>query len=429
MRSRKTFAVLAGLSTVGILIAGCSPAADGGDDGPITLTYVTSVEDATLAAGEMPAIEAFEKANPDIDVKVEQIPFGEYNTKIQTEMRGGGGPDVGRVNHTDIQTYAAADFLLPLDDAIDDGTIDTEPLIPGLVEVGQVRDAQLTLPLTTDARVLFVNTRLLTANGIDAPPTTWDELLTAVKAFAGTDVYGYGFPLDSDYSLSYESAGPYINTAGGAILNEDGSAAVAAKDDATVDALQLLQDIVATGAVPPGLDNLAGDALAQLFASDKLAMMLGGPWVRPQIESYNDQLVYGEDWVTVPVPVQNDGDKSSSTAGGWQIGAFKNTDHPEAAMKLVAWMVQAENLENINREEAFPPTKDGLDVAPWSDDPFFDAFAEVLPNSRVPITPVPRMAEVSAAFENVLEPVIVKGSGSVEDALGEFDSQADAIIK
>ncbi|ACQ81954.1 extracellular solute-binding protein family 1 [Beutenbergia cavernae DSM 12333] len=421
MHVRRQAAVVAGLVISSVALAACS-GSDQGGGGTVTITYATPAEDNILEIGEEPIIEAFEAAHPDIDVEIEQLPFADYNTSLTTEMRGGGGPDIGRVNHTDIQMYSAAGFLRPLDDAIDTG-----PFIPGLVEVGQVGGEQVTLPLTTDARVLYVNLRLLESAGISSPPATWDELLDDVAAFAGTDAYGYGFPTDNDYSLAYEAAGPYIAAAGGQILSPDGDPA-ASGDEATEAALQLLQDIVATGAVPPGLDNLSGDTLAQLFAQDKLAMMLGGPWVRSQIEDYGD-LTYGADWVTVPVPAREAGGSSGSAAGGWQIGVFENSEHPEEALELLAWITEAENLQALNEGEAFPPTNDGLEVAPWSEDEFYDAFATVLPNSAVPITPVPRVAEIAAAFESNLEPAVTNPAASIADGLSAFDAQAAEILQ
>ncbi|QOR70831.1 sugar ABC transporter substrate-binding protein [Ruania alkalisoli] len=427
MRVRKQVTVLGTLALVSASLAACGGENESSDE-IVTLTYATPVVDEILETGERPLIEEFEAAHPGIEVEIEQTPFAEYNTKLTTEMRGGGGPDLGRVNHTDIQMYAAAGFLRPLDDLVADGTLATDRLISGLVDVGQVEGAQLTLPLTTDARVLYVNLGLLEEAGVNATPQTWDELLEAVQAFAGTDIYGYGFPTDNDYSLAYEAAGPYINTAGGDILDADGRPA-ASGNPGTADALTLLQDIVATGAVPPGLDNIPGDTLSQLFAQQELAMMLGGPWVRSQIESYSDDLVYGEDWITAPVPVQEAGDASSSAAGGWQIGMFEATEHPEEAAALLAWLTEPENLQALNVDEAFPPTTDGLEVAPWGEDEFYSAFAEVLPNAQVPITPVARVAEIAAAFESSLEPAVIQPGNSIEEALAAFDASAEEILQ
>lgn len=430
MRFRSTTVVgLATLAVVGLTLSGCS-SGGGSSSGKVTITYATSAEAAVFKQGEKPLIAAFEKANPDITVKVEQIPLANYNTKLTTEFRGGQGPDVGRVNHTDIQTFAGGGFLAPLDSIIKGNKIDTGQLIPGLVDVGKVAGKQVTLPLTTDTRALYYNPGLLKAKGIDKPPATWDELITDVKKFAGGDVFGYGFPTDSDYALTYETVGPYMKGADGEILKSDGkeSKAVAADSAGTVDAVKLIQDLVKTGAVPPGIDNMKGDTLGQLFAQNKLAFMLGGPWVKATLETNNPNIKYGTDYETAVVPVQKAGEPSGSTAGGWQIGVFKNSKNQDAAGKLLAFMMERKNLIALNKAEAFPPLKDGLSTSPWSDDPFYKAYNEILPHAGLPMPPVSRIAEVSAAFEKTIVPVIVDPSKPAESALKDFDQQVNTQI-
>lgn len=430
MRSRSTTAVgIATLAIAGLTLAGCS-STGGSDNGKVTITYATSTTAEIFNQGEKPLIDAFQKANPNITVKVEQIPLDNYNTKLTTEFRGGQGPDLGRVNHTDIQTFAGGGFLAPLDSIISDNKIDTGALIPGLVDVGKVTGKQMTLPITTDTRALFYNPTLLKAKGIEKPPATWAELIADVKMFAGGDVYGYGFPSDNDYSLTYETVGPYMKGADGAIVKSDGktSKAVAADSAGTVAAVKLIQDIVKTGAVPPGTDNTTQDTLAQLFAQNKLAFMLGGPWMKASLETNNPNIKYGTDYETAVVPVQKAGDPSGSTAGGWQIGVFKNSKHQDAAGKLLAFIMQSKNLIDLNKAEAFPPLKDGLSTSPWSDDPFYKAYNEILPHAGLPMPPVSRIAEVSAAFEKTVIPVIVDPSKSAESALKDFDQQVNSQI-
>lgn len=288
----------------------------------------------------------------------------------------------------------------------------------------------MTLPITTDTRALFYNPALLKAKGIEKPPATWADLIADVKMFAGGDVYGYAFPSDTDYALTYETVGPYMKGASGAILKSDGkiSKAVAADSTGTVDAVKLIQDLVKTGAVPPGIENMKGDTLGQLFAQNKLAFMLGGPWIRTLLETNNPNIKYGTDYKTAVVPVQKSGDPSGSTAGGWQIGVFKNSKNQDAAGKLLAYIMEPKNLIELNKTEAFPPLKDGLSGAPWSNDPFYKAYNEILPHAGLPIPPVSRMAEVSAAFEKTVIPVIVDPSKSAKSALKDFDQQVNTQI-
>lgn len=428
MRIRTAAFIAAGVP-VALILAGCS-GQSGDADGQVTITYATPAETEVLDAGERPIIEAFMEENPDIKVEIEQIPIADYNTTLTTRFRGGEGPDLGRVNHTDIQMFAAGGFLTPLEAAIEDNDIDTSALIQGLVESGQLGGEQMTLPLTTDTRVLFYNPALLEEHGIEVPET-WDDLESAVAEFAGgASPFGYAFPSDNDYSMAYEAVGPYMKQAQGAILVEDGDtiAADAANSDGTVDAIEFVRSLVATGAVPPGQDNFSQESIAQLFSQGQLAFFTGGPWMRASILEMNPDLEYGTDFATAPIPVRAAGEESGSTAGGWQIGLFANSEQSEAAGKLLAYMMEPENLVLLNQDEAFPPLNDGLTYEPWSTDPFFEAFATTLPGSGLPILPVERMAEVSAAFEASVEPLVLNPDSDVEAGLSEFDEETNSRI-
>lgn len=428
MRTRTALFVAMGLP-VALVIAGCSSEASD-DSGTVTITYATPAETEVLNAGERPIIEAFMEENPDIKVEIEQIPIADYNTTLTTRFRGGEGPDLGRVNHTDIQMFAAGGFLTPMEDAISANDIDTDALIQGLVESGQVNGEQMTLPLTTDTRVLFYNPALLEERGIEAP-TTWEELEAAVSEFGGGSApYGYAFPSDNDYSMAYEAVGPYMKQAQGDILVADGDSvsADAAASDGTIEAVEFLRSIVETGAVPPGQDNFSQESIAQLFSQDQLAFFTGGPWMRASILGMNPDLEYGSDFVTIPIPVQDAGEQSGSTAGGWQVGLFSTSDEADAAGRLLAYMMEPENLILLNKEEAFPPVNDGLSEEPWASDPFFEAFNETLPGSGLPILPVERMAEVSAGFENAVEPLVLDANSDVEAGLTAFDEEVNSRI-
>lgn len=397
-------------------------------DATITLRYTTPLTTEVIDLGERPLIEEFMRQNPDIRVEIEQIPFSNYNTRLTTEIRGGAGPDVGRVNHSDVRLFSGARFLLPLDEAIAAHGIDTGAFIPGLLGVGQIGGVQMTLPMTTDARVLFYNPRLLAEAGFGAPPANWDELIAVTAAFAGTEVAGYGLVSDSDFALSYNHLGPYIIGAGGMLLNADGTAAIASESDGAVAAVEMMQALVRTGGTTPNIEATSGANLSQMFAQDRLAMVLGGPWTRTSILNANPDLVYGTDFATAAVPVREAGMASGSVAGGWHMGIFANTAHPEAAARLVAFLTQPESLVALNAAEAFPPLVGGLDNEPWSSDPFFAAFDAVLPGSNVPFTPVDRFAEISAAFGRAMTPVLADPARSARDALAGFDRQVNQQI-
>lgn len=419
-----------GASTAGG--AGAAGSAGAGGAGPATaITWATATV-ATSMPAEQKVIDNCSKTM-NLDVKVEQIPFTNYDTKMTTSLRGGNGPDVFRVNHPNVQAWANAGFLADLSAPIAAGTIKTGQLIPGLVNIGKVAGKQFSLPNDTDARVLFYNTTLLKSAGIvdstgaALPPATWSELVADVAKFTG-GTYGFAFRADSDYAMAYEAVGPFMKAAQGVVVSNGATPqAVAGDDKNTIAAVQLLQDIVATGSTPPGESTMSDATIANLFAAGKLALYTGGPWERPQIEAANPKFLYGANYKTAVIPVPKAGEKSASTSGGWQNGINSKSKHLDADYKFLNCMEEPANLISLGTSGSFPPVLNGMDSPTYAKDPFFDAFKTVLPNSGLPITPVAQLAQVSAAFEQAVLPALL-AKKSPQAQLQSFDEQTNAEI-
>ena len=429
---RRSVAAAALVTVAGLALTACS-----GDEadtssssgGQVTITYATVGSD-TLLAAEQKIIDAFEAANPTIKVKVEKYNFEDYDTKLTTAFRGGAGPDVLRVNHPNVQAWGNAGYLADLTSVVDSSGFQKAEFVPGLLQIGLVGDKQYSLPIDTDARVLFYNPKLLKDAGISAPPATWSDLLTAVQKFKGTKAYGYGFRSDSDYAMAYETVGPYMKAAGGQILNTEAQPqAVAGTDQKTIDAVTLLQNIVKTGAVPPGENNMGETTINNLFTSGKVAMMTGGPWVREAILKAKPDAELGVDYAVAPIPAQEAGGITASTSGGWQIGAGAKSANLDATKSFISFYEQPANLISLASSNSFPPLTSGLDGPPFAGDPFYDPFKAVLPNSGLPITPVAQMAQVSAVFEQNVRAAVNQGD-SAQAKLTAFDDEVNkAVLK
>lgn len=431
---RWTTALVATVLACLLALNACSTATtpSTGDDkagGKTTISWGTTGNDSLLAA-ERKIISAFEKANPDITVRLDAINFADYDTKMTTSLRSGQGPDVFRVNHPNVQAWTNAGYLAKLDESITAEKINTGDFIPGLLAIGKVKDGQYTLPIDTDCRAFWYNPKLLEAQGIvdsagkAKPPATWDELVQAVAKFKGESTYGYVYRTDSDYAMAYETIGPYLKTAGGKILSEDGSKAVAADDPNTVASVQLLQSIAATNAVPPGEANMSEETSEKLFSSGKVAMMTAGPWAREAIMKDNPDLKFGTDYAVSTIPTPTGSEKSASASGGWQIGLNTKSNNQAAAAKFLAFFEQPDNLVTLASNNSFPPLTDGMSGEPFASDPFYEPFKEMLPNSGLPITPVPQLAQVAADFESSARAAVNQGK-DVQAELSAFDKKVN----
>ncbi|MBI1416753.1 MAG: extracellular solute-binding protein [Limimaricola sp.] len=134
-------------------------------------------------------IANFEKANPDITVKMTTFPYDDYRTKVAAAIPAGEGPDVVQLFYGWLNDYVTAGLIQPLPaDAFPPDQIDKDffPMVQAMKVDGQY----MALPTAVRSLALFYNKRLFAQAGITTPPTTLDELVADAKLMTKTDGAG-----------------------------------------------------------------------------------------------------------------------------------------------------------------------------------------------------------------------------------------------
>ncbi len=134
-------------------------------------------------------IENFEKANPDITVKMSHFPYADYRTKVAAAIPAGEGPDVVQLFYGWLNDYVDAELIQPLpNDVFDPGMIEAE-FFP-MVSAMKRGDSYMALPTAVRSLALFYNERLFEEAGIESPPATLDELVETAKKLTKKDGAG-----------------------------------------------------------------------------------------------------------------------------------------------------------------------------------------------------------------------------------------------
>ncbi|MWB97092.1 ABC transporter substrate-binding protein [Agromyces seonyuensis] len=162
-----------------VALAGCSGASEGGDaGGDVTLTWWHNATSGPLPAVWEEVAAEFEADHP--GVTVEQTGYQNEDlqrTLIPNALAAGDPPDLFQVwPGGELRDQVANDYLMPLDDAIPD----TVTAVGSTVGPWQVDGATYGIPFTFGIEGFWYNTDLFEQAGIDAPPTTLDELVDDV---------------------------------------------------------------------------------------------------------------------------------------------------------------------------------------------------------------------------------------------------------
>jgi raffinose/stachyose/melibiose transport system substrate-binding protein len=123
---------------LGSVLAGCGSSGNGGGDGKIHLTMASwRVEDTD---GYKKIIQDFESKNPDIVIDFKPTKATEYDTTLDTALKGGDAADIIQLRpYLGAAKLADAGYLVPLDDKVKG----LSNISPGLVDAAKGSDGKI----------------------------------------------------------------------------------------------------------------------------------------------------------------------------------------------------------------------------------------------------------------------------------------------
>ncbi|MFD4420971.1 extracellular solute-binding protein [Agromyces sp. NPDC058484] len=356
-------------------LAGCTSGGSGGDaeaDGPLTVWIMgdsgTNFEQLVAPWSEETGTE----------VEVVAVPWDGVDERLTTAVASGSGPDVLQIGLSKLRTFADAGALLALDDHIADRPALAAENFPDAIggEASAIGGEIVSIPWVGDTRVLFTRTDVLAENGIDAPPTTWDEVRADAKALAarGDGQFGYYIP-------QWDSPLPVVMTwsNGGDIIDADGNVDFDTPEfEAAVDTYT---GLYADGSVPTNADF----DQAQGFISGVAPMLISGPYLAKSIAESAPELE--GNWAVSPVPAGSD--SATSLFAGSNLGVWHNSDQVDQSLVLIEYLSEPETqLEWFEVSGELPTNVDALADETLLADPLVQVYADQLAESRIlPLVP------------------------------------------
>jgi raffinose/stachyose/melibiose transport system substrate-binding protein len=228
--------------------------------------------------------------------------------------------------------------VLALDDYLKDGTKDK--LVDGSFTYLTYNDKIYALPYTTAVGTFYVNKEMFDKNNIKIP-TTFDELLTAVKAFKAKGIT----PLAVGEKDKWPGMFYYDILAlreGGAKLNNDALAKKASfEDPAFSAAADKVKQLIDAGAFDNGALGLTRDESEVPFIQGQIPMYYNGNWVAGSVEKA-DSPVKGK-VIAMNFPSITDGKGDKDEVLGGAIDCFMvnaNTKYKEEAVKAAKFITE-----------------------------------------------------------------------------------------
>ena len=331
--------------------------------------------DKKILDAQQQSIVGFEKANPDITVKVTVFPYAEYQNKLLIAVQGGKPPDISTLDQIWMAQWAASNAIIPLDDYIKSSGLTRDMFFPGAWDSNVWQAKTWGIPMNNDVwEELYYNKDMFKAAGLDPnkPPATWDELLAAAeKLNKAPQQYGISI-MGGNGEWMACIMDSFIFSNGGSVFDQTGTKA-AINSPESVAALDYLKKLSAFA--PPGTAGRAeSDGIAS-FTSGQSAMVLAGSW---QQDTFKTQAKF--DWGTAMVPAPA-GKTFHGTLGGWNLAIYSASKNKDAAWKYVEWLTHKDVQITVNslipaRSDAGKEFIDGLRQQPQI---IFDTVKNGLP--------------------------------------------------
>ncbi|WP_075735917.1 ABC transporter substrate-binding protein [Streptomyces acidiscabies] len=284
-------------------------------------------------------ISDFQKANPDIKVEYVGIAATEYQSKVDTTIRGGGLPDVGGVGAAMLAGFAAQDALEPLDDKLAKSPLSSKlnkDMVASLKAAGGGDGTLYSIPTSANNGVLYYRTDLFNKAGLQ-PPTTWDNFYAAAEKLTNSGKNEFGYTIRGGAgSIAQALDAMYGQSQITSFWNGDKTTVNDPKNVAALEKYAALYKKVTPSA---DLNNDFTKMVAQ-WDSGTIGML------NHNLGSYQDHvkaLGVGK-FRGVPSPTAANGKRVQVSNPVDGLGVFKSSKNKEAAWKFIEFAVsKAEN--------------------------------------------------------------------------------------
>ncbi|MFV0288633.1 MAG: sugar ABC transporter substrate-binding protein [Mycoplasmatales bacterium] len=352
-----------------------------------------------------------------IEVEVVAIPWDQAHDKLSTAVASKSGPDVIQLGTSWITEYAESGALADLSEFSED-QFDSSLYFEGAADTMAVDGTTYSIPWYVDARALYYRTDIIKETcGLDAAPTTWDEMFECSNKLAdrGDDQYGVAFDISDQFFFVQ-----YAWQNGWDVLDENGKINV--QDEKFIEAMEYTQSFIKSGATT--LD-MADIDITQTFSDGRFPFFFSGPWSVNVLLEANPEL---EDKFSIaPVPAGDAG--SVAYMGGSNLAIFEYSENKEAAADLINWMVTPKQQTDwYDIAKSLPAQK-----SVWEDQEFLDSgfemdvWNEILKNAK-PVPMLSNWEEVAQKIVDAQENVIAVEEDPAEVAeelQGEIDELMD----
>lgn len=404
MRSKRVLAAVSSLAVAGsLMLTACGGASSTGQSISYsgTLTIWHDWTGAYLTAKQA-IVQQYEQLHPNVKITlVNQTD----DTKTETAVKAGNGPDIVQDPVDHVGTLAAAGVIVPIDSYESQSAL-TSTYTQTASQSVEYNGHVYGIPEVTEILTIMYNKKLISA---DQLPKTTDDMFTFEQNYSAAHKGSYGIVWD--VNNVYDDAGFFYGY-GASLMDGNGNTTISSPAGVAADTY-----IAQYNKVLP--KDINGQTATALFNAGKAAAIIDGPWA---YTGYGQAI--GADnlgFATLPV-VNSTNQPVKPFVGGKAFMLTRNAKNPALAIDFMKFFTNASNQATMCSSTGEIPSNiaAGAD-AKITGNAAISAFVNQVKTGGVPFPNTPYMGQVWTPMGNALT-AVWNGSEQPSAALSQAQS-------
>jgi multiple sugar transport system substrate-binding protein len=376
-----------------------------------TLNALFMAQSAYSEADVRAMTDEFTKANPDIKVNLEFVPYEGLHDKTVLAQGSGSGYDVVLFDVIWPAEYATNNVLVDVTSRVTDAM--KAGVLPGAWTTVDYDGKHYGMPWILDTKYLFYNKDILAKAGITTPPKTWDELTTDAQIIKDKGL------LASPIAWSWAQAEAVICDYTTLVSAYQGDFLKDGKPDfqngGGLAALNYMVDSYKSGLTNPNSKEFLEEDVRKVFQNGDAAFALNWTYMYNLANDPAESKVAGQVGV-VPAPGVAGKSEVSAMNGSMGLGITTASKHPDEAWKLVEFLT-SQPVQNKYAKLSLPIWASSYDdPAITAGQEELIAAAKVSLAAMYPRPTTPKYQELSVALQQAIQEALL-GQSSPADAL------------
>jgi multiple sugar transport system substrate-binding protein len=380
-------------------------------------------------------IQLFEQLHPNITITYEFAGFQDYFTKMATYATGGNLPDLMQQDYATINQWTDNGLLLPLDDYVNDHTINLSDVPKSSIDGGRINGKLIAINLGNNSQAMMLDVDAFQKAGVPLPADnwTWDDFsrdAMAIHSGLGITAGGANLPEVQMWKSLFIGYGKWVYTA-------DNKALGYSDDQPFVNYLKLLSQLQDAGAITAQPDEIANYRASnvEILPIVKSNAAMQYLWSNQLVAAWT-AAGDGRHFKLTMLPRPADGTQAENYLKPSQfISITKDSKHPKEAAEFIDFLTNNVDANNILLGERGVPISPAIQkaIVPLLTPAQAEAqrYVSYVETNGSPLPPpdptVETNLENNLYYPNVEDAVLLKQT-TPEDAVGQFRKDANNLL-